>query len=128
MRGKKAIIIVIIAAVIIAANLTYLNPFADVTLIYEQDANEIGISPSKIEALKLKQILNLNFYEQNTVAPSCGFYETVRIEVGKAEFAAGRGCGTIENMSNGKYFTVSPPQLDYIHGLIEKYGGQFQNI
>ncbi len=106
---------------------TYVTTSADVTLTFLHCDADIQVTLEKEEAAAVLRILNGNIYESIFLgSPACGFDRNISLRVGNRIFAiACDTCNCIQDYSNLRYFNIPRSDMDYIHGLFEKYGGHF---
>lgn len=100
---------------------------APVTLDFVYEEKNIHVTLTDEEAAKVIEILNGNTYDPILLGyPSCGFSKDVALKVGNRRFSiASDTCNCIFDASRFHYFDIPEEEMDYIHSLIEKYGGYF---
>lgn len=103
---------------------------SDVTLTYIYGGKDIRVTLEADEAEKIISILNGNEYDPVSMGfPSCGFDRNISLKVGGRTFAiACDTCNCIQDLGNLRYFDIPIEDMEYIHSLFEKYGGQFPCI
>ena len=128
MQRLLIIFLILVAAVsVCGCSETKVNQNADVTLTFVYGDANISVSLPEEEGDKVIAILDGNDYDSlASGVPSCGFNKDISLKVGNRVYAiACDTCSTVQDMGNLKYFNISQEDMEYIHSLFEKYGGNF---
>jgi len=109
---------------------TKVNQNANVTLTFVYGDVNVSVSLPEEECEKVIAILNGNKYDPlASGVPACGFDKNISLTVGNRVYAIARDtCGTVQDLGNLKYFSISQEDVEYIHTLFQKHGGYFPCI
>jgi hypothetical protein len=122
-----AVILLCLVLSLCGCTKTSVKANAKVTLNYIYGEKNIIVTLPDDEAQKVIKILDGNSYDPVfSGTPSCGFNKNISLTVDKRVYAiACDTCPAIQDLHNMRYFSVSQEEIDYIHRLFEKYGGDF---
>lgn len=103
---------------------------AQVTLTFVFGEQNIYTQLPDEEAEKVASILDGETYRPIfSGVPACGFDKNISLKVnGRVYAIACDTCNVVQDLGNLRYFDIAKADMDYIHGLFEKYGGHFPCI
>jgi len=106
---------------------THVNRNSTVELVFTCNETSFRQTLPAEEAQRVAAILDGKVYDPPSGGiPSCGYSLDVAIVIGLNRYCLAMDtCNGIYDVAAFRYFSVPDEDLEYLHGLFEKYGGYF---